>query len=138
MARMHDNHGPPVTPYTPSVAAPFPIIKAPMAATEVPRRPFHHPGWVYEEKADGWRALVYKDAAGGRLVSRNGEGPHRATRWRMLKTEPSAGLLEGWARDHAARSYDVAARTSRTVLAKSRGENGFGRKARPESELAAI
>jgi hypothetical protein len=44
-----------------------------MAATEV-ARPFHHPGWVYEEKVDGWRVLAYKDAAGVRLVSRNGEG----------------------------------------------------------------
>jgi ATP-dependent DNA ligase len=32
-------------------------IKAPRAATEV-RRPFHRPGWVYEEKVDGWRVLV--------------------------------------------------------------------------------
>jgi len=42
-----------------------------MAATQVPR-PFHHPGWVYEEKVDGWRVLAYKDGAGGRLISRNG------------------------------------------------------------------
>jgi len=42
-----------------------------MAATQVPR-PFHHPGWVYEEKVDGWRVLAYKDAAGVRLISRNG------------------------------------------------------------------
>ena len=41
-----------------------------MAATQV-TRPFHHPGWVYEEKVDGWRVLAYKDAAGVRLVSRN-------------------------------------------------------------------
>ena len=42
-----------------------------MAATDV-QRPFHHPAWVYEEKVDGWRVLAYKDAAGVRLVSRNG------------------------------------------------------------------
>jgi len=42
------------------VAAPLPIITAPMAATEV-QRPFHRPGWVYEEKVDGWRVLAYKD-----------------------------------------------------------------------------
>jgi bifunctional non-homologous end joining protein LigD len=41
-----------------------------MAATQV-ARPFHRPGWVYEEKVDGWRVLAYKDAAGVRLVSRN-------------------------------------------------------------------
>jgi bifunctional non-homologous end joining protein LigD len=60
-----------VTTYTPPVAALLPLIKAPMAATEV-QRPLHRPGWVYEEKVDGWRVLAYKDAAGVRLVSRNG------------------------------------------------------------------
>jgi hypothetical protein len=50
--------------------APLPQIKQPMAATQV-ARPFHHAGWVYEEKVDGWRVLAYKDAAGVRLVSRN-------------------------------------------------------------------
>jgi bifunctional non-homologous end joining protein LigD len=53
------------------VAAPLPLIKAPMAATEV-KRPFHRPGWVYEEKVDGWRVLAYKDAFSVCLVSRNG------------------------------------------------------------------
>jgi len=33
--------------------------------------PLPHPGWVYEEKVDGWRVLAYKDAGGVRLVSRN-------------------------------------------------------------------
>jgi bifunctional non-homologous end joining protein LigD len=48
----------------------LPQIKTPMAATQV-ARPFHRPGWVYEEKVDGWRVLAYKDAAGVRLMSRN-------------------------------------------------------------------
>jgi len=42
-----------------------------MAATDVPR-PFHRPGWIYEEKVDGWRVLAYKNATGVRLISRNG------------------------------------------------------------------
>jgi bifunctional non-homologous end joining protein LigD len=42
-----------------------------MVATQVPR-PFHRPGWVYEEKVDGWRVLAYKDRSSVRLVSRNG------------------------------------------------------------------
>ena len=25
--------------------------------------PFHRPGWVYEEKYDGWRILAYKMGA---------------------------------------------------------------------------
>jgi bifunctional non-homologous end joining protein LigD len=42
----------------------------PMLADEV-KRPFHKPGWVYEEKYDGYRMLVYKDGDRVRLVSRN-------------------------------------------------------------------
>jgi hypothetical protein len=33
-----------------------------MAATLV-REPFHRPGWIYEEKYDGWRMLAFKDGA---------------------------------------------------------------------------
>src|SRR3989442_15920337 len=35
-------------------------------------KPFHHEGWVYEEKVDGWRMLAYKDGATVRLISRWG------------------------------------------------------------------
>jgi ATP-dependent DNA ligase len=44
---------------------------APMHSTLV-RTPFHRPGWVYEEKVDGWRILAYKDSARVRLLSRTG------------------------------------------------------------------
>ena len=30
------------------------------------------PGWIYEEKVDGWRIVAYKDGARIRLVSRRG------------------------------------------------------------------
>jgi bifunctional non-homologous end joining protein LigD len=33
-------------------------------------KPFHRPGWVYEEKYDGWRMLAFKDGPRVRLVSR--------------------------------------------------------------------
>lgn len=46
--------------------APFP----PMLLAEV-KQPFHKPGWVYEEKYDGYRALVFKDRERVRIVSRN-------------------------------------------------------------------
>jgi bifunctional non-homologous end joining protein LigD len=42
-----------------------------MAPTLV-REPFNRPGWIYEEKVDGWRILAYKDGARVRLMSRNG------------------------------------------------------------------
>ena len=45
----------------------LPHITTPMATTQVPH-PFHRPGWVYEEKVDGWRVLAYKDAAGRRAA----------------------------------------------------------------------
>ena len=35
-------------------------------------KPFHRPGWVYEEKVDGWRMVAYKSSGAVRLVSRNG------------------------------------------------------------------
>jgi hypothetical protein len=39
------------------MAARLPHITQPMAATQV-ARPFCHPGWVYEEKVDGWPVLA--------------------------------------------------------------------------------
>jgi len=35
------------------------------------RPSFHRDGWVYEEKVDGWRMLVYKQRGRTRLISRN-------------------------------------------------------------------
>src|SRR5437763_6807763 len=42
----------------------------PMLAAEV-KRPFHKEGWVYEEKYDGYRAVVYKRGRHVQIVSRN-------------------------------------------------------------------
>jgi bifunctional non-homologous end joining protein LigD len=41
-----------------------------MVAAPVPD-PFHRPGWVYEEKVDGWRILAYKNGDRVRLLSRH-------------------------------------------------------------------
>src|SRR5713101_8114803 len=42
-----------------------------MHATELPR-PFHRPGWVYEEKYDGWRMVAERVDSQVSLTSRNG------------------------------------------------------------------
>lgn len=41
-----------------------------MLLSEV-KAPFHKPGWVYEEKYDGYRAVAYKDGSRVRIISRN-------------------------------------------------------------------
>jgi bifunctional non-homologous end joining protein LigD len=35
------------------------------------REPFHRPGWVFEEKYDGYRIVAYKEGRQARLFSRN-------------------------------------------------------------------
>jgi len=47
-----------------------PFRVQPMLATLV-RKPFHRPGWVYEEKYDGYRIVAYKEGDRVTLLSRN-------------------------------------------------------------------
>jgi bifunctional non-homologous end joining protein LigD len=49
----------------------IPFRVQPMLATLI-QQPFHKPGWVYEEKYDGFRILAYKEEASVMLLSRNG------------------------------------------------------------------
>jgi bifunctional non-homologous end joining protein LigD len=42
-----------------------------MHATQV-ATPFHRPGWIYEEKVDGYRMAAMRADDGTRLISRNG------------------------------------------------------------------
>jgi bifunctional non-homologous end joining protein LigD len=68
-----------------------------MAATQV-ARPFDRHGWVYEEKVDGWRVLAYKDAAGVRLMSRNGRDLTRRfaeLAAAVAELEPPTLILDG-------------------------------------------
>jgi len=48
----------------------IPIRVKPMLATLV-AEPVDTPGWIYEEKYDGYRILAYKEGSSVRLVSRN-------------------------------------------------------------------
>jgi len=68
-----------------------------MLATLV-REPFHKPGWVYEEKYDGYRILAYKEGSRVRLYSRN--AIDRTDRFlhvaaAMSALRPSTLLLDG-------------------------------------------
>src|SRR5262245_3830571 len=53
-----------------SVVPSIPFQVQPLQPTLV--KPFHRPGWIYEEKVDGWRIVAYKDGPRVRLVSRRG------------------------------------------------------------------
>jgi bifunctional non-homologous end joining protein LigD len=60
--------------------------------------PFHKPGWVYEEKYDGYRILAYKEGSRVRLYSRN--AIDRTDRFfqvaaAMSALRPSTLLLDG-------------------------------------------
>src|SRR6202044_1779653 len=52
------------------MTARIPFRVQPMLATLV-KEPFHRPGWVYEEKYDGYRILAYKEGRDVTLLSRN-------------------------------------------------------------------
>lgn len=62
------------------------------------REPFHRPGWVYEEKYDGYRILAYKEGSRVRLFSRN--AIDRTDRFSAIASaigalRPSTLLLDG-------------------------------------------
>ncbi|HUM17461.1 MAG TPA: hypothetical protein VL086_17320 [Candidatus Nitrosotalea sp.] len=68
-----------------------------MFATQV-ARPFHIPGWFYEEKYDGWRMLAVKDEGAVRLVSRNGRDHSRRfghLAAALSKLRPKSFTLDG-------------------------------------------
>jgi bifunctional non-homologous end joining protein LigD len=75
----------------------IPFRAQPMLATLV-REPFQKPGWVYEEKYDGYRILAYKEGSRVRLYSRN--AIDRTDRFfdvaaAMSTLRPSTLLLDG-------------------------------------------
>ena len=75
----------------------MPAALAPMHPTQV-AQPFHHEGWVYEEKVDGYRVLAYKDGETVRLVSRRAKDltarfPELAVA--IARLEPENLVLDG-------------------------------------------
>ena len=63
-----------------------------------PAPPFHRPGWIYEEKYDGWRIIAYKRADTVRLLSRNGidfTGRFRELAAAIALLPPSTLILDG-------------------------------------------
>jgi len=54
----------------------IPFRVQPMLATLI-SEPFEKPGWVYEEKYDGFRILAYKEGTSVSLLSRNGNDRNR-------------------------------------------------------------
>src|SRR5438876_544286 len=63
-----------------------------------PALPFHRPGWIYEEKYDGWRIMAYKRGDTVRLLSRNGidfTGRFRELAAAIALLPPSTLILDG-------------------------------------------
>jgi bifunctional non-homologous end joining protein LigD len=63
-----------------------------------PASPFHRPGWIYEEKYDGWRCLAYKRDGLVRLLSRQGvdyTGHFRALAAAVASLPAATLLLDG-------------------------------------------
>jgi bifunctional non-homologous end joining protein LigD len=75
----------------------IPCPLTPMAPA-LAHAPFHRDGWIYEEKVDGWRMIVYKDGPRVRLISRNGVDhtarfPELAAA--IVKLRPQVLVLDG-------------------------------------------
>ncbi|HEV2304661.1 MAG TPA: non-homologous end-joining DNA ligase [Candidatus Acidoferrales bacterium] len=100
----------------------IPFRVQPMLATLVPK-PFHKPGWVYEEKYDGVRLLAYKEGARVQLLSRNSKD-HTARFPKIAaaiaKLRPAALLLDG-----EVVVFDRSRVSRFQLLQQSKGEPAF-------------
>src|SRR5687767_1576099 len=55
----------------PGKEVPFPTWITPMQPVRAAKPPKHYEGWIYEEKKDGFRCLVYLDNGRVRLQSKD-------------------------------------------------------------------
>jgi len=76
-----------------------------MQATQV-ATPFHRPGWIYEEKVDGYRAVAVKTGESLRLISRN--GAEYARRFPELAQALAALPAQAFTLDGEVAVYDQA------------------------------
>lgn len=75
----------------------IPFRVRPMLATLV-KNPFDKPGWIYEEKYDGYRILAYKEGGRVTLLSRNAKNRTKtflSIADAVAKLSPSTLLLDG-------------------------------------------
>jgi len=68
--------------------------------------PFHRPGWVYEEKVDGYRMAAMKTGDSARLISRN--GIHHSNRYPALVQALAALSSANFLLDGEIAIYDQA------------------------------
>jgi bifunctional non-homologous end joining protein LigD len=87
-----------------------------MQATQV-SAPFHRPGWVYEEKVDGYRVVAVKTVESLRLISRT--GVDYAKRFPELAQSLAALPAETFTLDGEVAVYDQA-RISRIEWLRAR------------------
>jgi bifunctional non-homologous end joining protein LigD len=81
----------------PSAKDGIPFRVSPMLATLV-REPFHMPGWIYEEKYDGYRILAYKEGDRVTLLSRNSNdrtATYASVARAIQRLAPRTVLLDG-------------------------------------------
>jgi bifunctional non-homologous end joining protein LigD len=94
-----------------------------MHATQV-ATPFHRPGWIYEEKVDGYRMAAMKTDDGARLISRN--GIHHSNRFPALVQALTALSAAPFLIDGEIAIYDQALVSRFEWMRAAQGRAGDG------------
>jgi bifunctional non-homologous end joining protein LigD len=115
--------------------APIPTAIHPMLATPVDK-PFDDPGWIFEIKWDGYRAVAFIDGGKARLVSRNQNDlthqyPELEELPKLLKTR--AAVLDG-----EIVALDEQGRSSFSLMQQRTGLRSGGRRAAPRADVPIV
>ena len=121
----------------------IPFRVRPMLATLVDE-PFHRPGWVYEEKYDGYRILAYKEGREVTLLSRNAKDRTetfseiaRAIASAIVPREkPKGATRESAQASHPARARPTGRERSAASRRLAKKRRSAGRTARPRISTA--